>query len=307
MSKRLGFIFTPFLLAAFVAGCGPLNDAPAEKQPSSEVINNAQNTASSAGALEVPAPVALPPSYDKRPGDADTKAPTMPNGMPALQPKGVNVANLFAENISDTDRRFTRLENAVQDLRSEFDSFKPAIVRLVAVESDIQDLIGQLDILLDNPPAPQAQPMSAPTQLSPADTAPPPEPAAAPAPAPQPQAMAPAMASGGGSVVKDLRVGEHSDKIRLVMDVSGKAAFTADLDNQENLLIIELPGTGWNAAPQQSFARSPLLQSYSVEPMNNGTGSRVIITLKKSTQILKQQALPPGDNPNYRIYLDLKL
>lgn len=308
MNKRFGLLLVSLLLTAFVVGCGPLtgkSDTPQASQPSSETLMNQGNpgTAQSGGALAVPAPVALPPSYDDRPAQpGETKTTTMPNGMPALQPKGVNVSNLFAEKVTDTDRRFTRLENAVQGLRSEFESFKPAIVRLVAVESDIQDLIKQLDMLLQNEPAaaPPPQPMSPPTQLSPADQAPPPMAASQPTSSPQPT-----MSAGGASVITAMRVGTHSDKIRLVMDASKKTPFNVDFDNQENLLIIELPQARWNAARQQSFARSPVLQSYSVEDINNGQGSRVIMTLKKSTQILKQQALPPGSNPNYRIYLDL--
>ena len=106
--------------------------------------------------------------------------------------------------------------------------------------------------------------------------------------------------------MSSLRIGKHSDKIRLVMDATAKTAFTTDLDNQENLLILEMPNATWSASTAQSFSQSPLLRSYSVEPMNNGQGSRVILALKKPTQILKQQALPPGNNPNYRMYIDLK-
>jgi hypothetical protein len=46
--------------------------------------------------------------------------------------------------LNDPDERMQRLENAVQELRNDFDKMAPAIVRLVAVESDIQELIKQL-------------------------------------------------------------------------------------------------------------------------------------------------------------------
>jgi len=56
------------------------------------------------------------------------QAERLPNGLPALKPlKGVNVDTLFAENIKSTDRRFDRLENAVVDMRREFEAVKPAI------------------------------------------------------------------------------------------------------------------------------------------------------------------------------------
>ena len=298
------------LLVGFTASCGPLTGSSKNKntpssQPSSENLigQNAQPTTGSA--LEVPPPIAQPPNYGNRPlQPGQTHSATMPNGLPALQPKGVNVGNLFADNITDTNSRFERLENAVTGLRQEFESFKPAIVRLVAVESDIQDLIKQLDMLLQNEPtAPPAQLTPQPqAQLSHADQAEPLRPQAA-----MPTAASQPTSHSGGAVVKAMRTGQHSDKLRLVLDATKKTHFTVDLDNQENLLVIELPQAGWNAARQQSYARSPLIQSYSVESINDGKGSRVVLTLKKSTQLLKQQALPPGNNPNYRIFLDLKL
>ena len=275
----------------------------AKKQtPTSSENLIAQSNTQAPKPLEVPPPVALPPQYGSRPGvNGGDQTPTLPNGLPALQPKGVNVGNLFAENISDTNSRFTRLENAVSDLRREFETFKPSIVRLVAVESDIQDLIKQLDVLLRNEPPAQPVPLAAqpPTPLSPADQAAPPVPKTQP---PPPQQN---FSNSGGPVVKGLRVGQHSGKVRLVMDASSQTPYTVDLDNQENLLIVELPQARWNGATQQSFSRSPLLKSYSVESINGGNGSRVIMSLKKSTQILKEQALPPGTNPNYRIFMDL--
>ena len=308
------------LFVGLTTSCGPLTGTPKPKPssntaPSSENLigQDGQSQTSSGSALEVPPPVAMPPNYGSRPGQpGQMHSTTMPNGLPALQPKGINVDSLFAENISDTNQRFARLENAVLDIRREFETFKPAITRLVAVESDIQDLIKQLDMLLSSEPAAPPMPLmpeAAPTSLTPSDQAPPPNAGsiASPAQPPtQPRAPAPTAASGG-PVVKSLRIGQHSDKVRLVLDVSKTTPYSADLDAQERLLIIELPGAQWNAARQQSFSRSKLLQSYSVEPINNGAGSRVVITLKGPTQLIKQQALPPGSNPNHRIFLDLSL
>ncbi len=291
------------LFVGFTTSCGPLTSPSknTNSQTSSENLigGNAQPTASAP--LEVPPPVAQPPNYGSRPlKPGETKNATMPNGLPALQPKGVNVGNLFAENISDTNSRFERLENAVTGLRQEFESFKPAIVRLVAVESDIQALIKQLDMLLQNEPtAPPAQLTPQPqAQLHAADQA---EPSKAHTPTTQPAAVS------SGSFVKAIRTGKHSNKLRLVLDASRQTPFTADLDNQENLLVIELPEAAWNPSRQKNYPGSSLIQSYSVESINGGKGSRVVLTLKKSTQLLKQQALPPGNNPNYRIFLDLKL
>jgi len=316
------------LLTGFTASCGLVPGASQNSPTQNSPENNAQSQAAgqsasttSGNALSIPPPVALPPSYGDRPNGARTSAQTqtLPNGLPALQAKGVNVDDLFAQNITNTDQRFDRLENAVLDLRREFESFKPAIVRLVAVEADIQDLIEQLDILLQNEPAP-APSAAAPMPLAPGpkievqdepdiEATPPPQPepeptvAPKPAPAPSPQ---PKVDSSGAATVSSLRVGQHSGKLRLVMDVNKKTAYTIDLDNQERILIIELPEAQWSAAAQKNFGGSPLLSSYSTESINDGQGTRVIMTLKKATTLMKSEALPPGSNPYYRIYADLQ-
>lgn len=310
---------TLMLLSGFTASCGLAPGASQNSPAQNSAENTAQNqpagqaTATSSGdAISIPPPVALPPSYGDRPnGTGTSQAQTLPNGLPALQAKGVNVDNLFAQDITNSDQRFDRLENAVLDLRREFESFKPAIVRLVAVEADIQDLIEQLDILLQNEPAPVA---AAPTPLAPTpqikvqdepnvETTPPPAPKPAPAPAPSPQ---PKVDSLGAATVSALRVGQHSGKLRLVMDVNKKTAYNIDLDNQEHILIIELPEAQWSAENQKNFGSSPLLSSYTTESINDGNGTRVIMTLKKSTTLMKSEALPPNGNPYYRIYADLQ-
>lgn len=302
------------LLSGFTASCGLMpgasnNNQSAPKPPQSSESPSQQATQPVANnAVTIPPPVAQPPNYGDRPGNVTTSSsaqPTLPNGLPALQAKGVNVDSLFSEQISAPEDRFTRLENAVTDLRREFESFKPAIVRLVAVEADIQDLIEQLDVLLRTEPSPSPAPAAqAPTKLSPEQ----PIPTVADKPQPTPQTIAkPQVDTSGSPRVSALRVGQHADKLRLVMDVSKKADFTIDLDNQEGLMIIELPNAQWGTSNERSFGKSPLLSSYSTESINNGQGTRVIFTLKKSTRVLKQQSLPPGSNPFYRIYADLSL
>lgn len=246
------------------------------------------------------------------------RAETLPNGLPALKPlKGVNVDRLFAENITNTDRRFERLENAVVDMRREFEAVKPAIVRLVAVEEDIQQMVEQLETIASQEqyaaPAPIVQqPINQPQDLKPLDLqAPQTSNNGAPQatePKPMPAKASPAPNTASGPVVKNLRTGIHSNKVRLVLDMSAKTPYTIDLDSSENILIIELPQAGWSGARSKAFgAKEPLLASYNVEAINGGKGTRIIIPLKKSSSVLKSALLPPGTTPNYRMYVDLSL
>jgi len=301
--KSLTLILSLHALGACSQQTIPNNQSNSGAQPTS---SNTQIIAPGEAPGFSNAPVVAPPSY---------------NGLPALKPlKGVNVNNLFAENISNSDKRFERLENAVVDMRREFEAVKPAIVRLVAVEEDIQQMVEQLESMAlqeQRRPAPTApvyrEPSAAPQPLTPTDIQnPTPAPTSVTRPMePKPQAAAPApnnTSAASGPTVKNLRTGRHSNKTRLVLDMSAKTPYTVDLDSSENLLVIELPQASWSGATSKNFsAREPLLASYSVESINNGQGTRIIMPLKKSTRITKQDLLPPGVTPNYRMYVDLSL
>src|SRR5690606_26467053 len=110
---------------------------------------------------------ALPPGSDNRPpmpGQSETVY--TPDGLPALSPaRGVNADQLFAERLKDEKARFDRLERAVADMRREFDSVKPAIIRLSAVESDMQELLTQLQTLTGSGPSSMAGYTPAPDTL----------------------------------------------------------------------------------------------------------------------------------------------
>lgn len=307
-------------------------------------------------------PLTVPPnSADRPPAPGTTGAPKTADGLPALQVKGTNTA-LFSQRMSDEADRIDRLENAVQELRNDFDAMAPAIVRLVAIEGDIQALIQQLEAITgasnapssyddtyDNtpiypqathlPPIPQDIPASeeaaseqaalpsisspsgpiaqeqaemqdgsgypAQEPLPPATasgvTTPPAAAAPPAAPAQAPQVITPitpAVAS-----VMDIRIGEHPGKTRIVLDVRGKTGFTADLDNQEKILVVELPEAGWSAAAQKTLPSSPLIASYRIEPLDNG-GTLLIVQLKKSAAVSYKGAMDdPGKGQ--RLIIDL--
>lgn len=283
-------------------------------------VSAAQSTVSNTG-TNTQAPVAVPPGADKRPLlPGQMGGATTPDGMPTLQPaRGVNVDQLFAEDIKDPIQRIKRVENAVVELRRDFDSVLPAIVRLTAVEGDMQELLGQLETLLRNEPPPTAMSMTSQTamppsrmdapatvsptaQAAPVPVTPPPAPyTPPPAPAPAPVVQA----TPGVTSVTGLRTGEHGDQTRLVLDVTGPANYRHDLDNNENLMVIELPGTKWSAA-QSMTVKSPIVQSYSVQSTDDG-GSRVILQLKRTASVAYEGVIKPdANNANYRIVINLK-
>lgn len=274
--------------------------------------NNAPQASSSndSSANEAIAPMS-PPIAGQRPPPAGTVGTTYDkDGLPQLQPsRGVNVDELFAADISDPIQRVQRVENAVIELRRDLDAVMPAIVRLVAIEKDMEQLVTQLQTLLRNEPptAPTMPAMNEPQALNPAvsRTERPVQPPAQATPPPQkaePAKLAPPEIPGE-VIVKRLRIGEHSDKTRLVLDVSGKPQYSYDLDNTENLLVVELPNAGWSGQQSWAASKAPLLASYSVQP--SGDGSRLIILLKKPVRVIKDTILAPNGSPDHRLVIDL--
>lgn len=323
MFKKLALSLRFVIILGMLTACNPQSILhPKENESKAKTTENTQNHNQN---TPIGAPVALPPQYagtPLNPGKSGVKH--MPNGLPALSPmKGIKAETLFAENIKDTGDRFNRVENAVVDLRKEFEAYKPSIVRLAAVESDIQNLIKELEVLLQETPTPQPSQTVSSDHLPPKNseisalpkqapplaatntaTSQPPPPVAAKKQKRPPDRI---QKSISGKVAQNLRVGEHADKVRIVIDTSKKFAHTIDIDNDEKLIIVEIPEAEWKGSTEKSFPASKILDSYSVEQTNNGKGSMIIIALKKNTSVIKQSTLSPDKtSPYHRIYFDLK-
>ena len=337
----LSLCFTLFL--GLLTSCSPskvLRLTKSESTPAlSPQTSNGTNTPGTIGT-----PIALPPRFDNKPlKPGQTSSPIMPNGLPALSPmKGINVETLFAEKIKNSGERFDRVENAVVDLRKELETYKPAIVRLAATESDIQNLIKELEVLLQETPIPQPpldlsgggggaeaeydrtmqsvmddiKPLDPQPATPPHSSTPPKSPLEKAYEAPTKKATPPKSPPkkqskrnfNGVTTALNFRVGKHDDMLRVAFDINANTPFSIELDNDENLILMELPQASWDGKNEQSFPNSALLETLSVEPTNGGKGSMVIISLKKDTKILQRKHLSPDKSSDYhRVYFDLKL
>lgn len=312
-----------------LSGCGPVSslfdgnkdNASYQKSSASQPPQTGQETAGIT-------PLSPPDAGIKPllPGQSGTQYTA--EGLPVLQPShGVNLETLFAQDIRDPIERVKRVENAVIDIRQELDAITPSIVRLVAVEKDIQSLVEQLEVLLQNEPPQSMNTTQAAYPSGKQQVSPPPRttngqglpesgtPSAAGmpmaltpqtvyTPPPEPPKARTSLIAASGINVREARLGEHKNKTRLVLDVSGPTSFRYDLDKTENLLIIELPQAGWTAATEWASKKAPLVASYSVQPMNGG--SRVIIPLKHSADVIYSGSYAPNkDSQDYRIVLDI--
>ena len=113
--------------------------------------------------------------------------------------------------------------------------------------------------------------------------------------------------NGSSAIVSGIRVGQHPDKVRVVFDVTKKTNYSADLDNSEHILVVEMPQAQWKTpTTTESFGSLPVVKSYKVESFNGGAGNIFILQLKKDTQIVMQGKYPALSGEGERIVIDLK-
>ncbi len=221
---------------------------------------------------------------------------------------GLNFETYFAGDLKDDGDRIRRLERAVVAMHKDLKIMAPKLQKLADVEVAMKQNV-QKSVL--QPPQPllvgeQGPMVAAPVVTGPSQSLPP---ASASTGKPvDPGARPMAAPADGSSVVSGIRTGEHPGMVRIVFDVTSKnTKYTADLDNEENILVIELPNARWKTPTDfENFRSMPVLKSYKVDTFNNGAGNIFVLQLKKSTEIIKQGKYPALSGGGERIVIDLK-
>lgn len=263
---------------------------------------------------------------------------------PDRSAKPVPTALELAE-LKQANDRIAGLEQELASLRNDMNMMMPALTKLAGLQAatnslnDIQPAAGGSTAAgevtrihrnymqangteSDNPEIQMDAPINAPatTGVAPGAVAPlPPPVSAAPMTAKTPVPLAaPAVPTATAQPasytppavnmksIQGVRFGAHEGgKSRLVVDVSDASAFKFDIDNNEHMLVLEIPGTAWNAGPLTRMVQdNPLVQSMTASPDGQG-GTRVVFMLQKPAKILWSQAIPPAGMQGHRIVLDV--
>lgn len=235
----------------------------------------------------------------------DKRTPKEPQNPPPQS--DLNPKNMFGSSLRSDEERLDRLERVVQDMRNEFNSVQPSIRRLMAIEGDMSNIITELrKINNTQPAAPKTnfnnartpQVLSAPP---PAQTATPKAQVTPPKTKASPQFEPPA--ANGRQGIYGVRLGEHSGRTRIVLDSAEKPSFNVDIDNNEKIMVIDLPQSQWNAAMAGTLNKSNFISSYKVEKA--GDGHMLIMQLKKPAKLSYEKLLPSNNGAGYRLVLDL--
>ena len=110
--------------------------------------------------------------------------------------------------------------------------------------------------------------------------------------------------SVGLSVVKDVRVGESPDAVRLVLDLTGPASY--DIKEGDGLIVlVDMPGTKWDTVPLHEFEYSKVLQSYYTQELPD-KGTRVILKAQSGMAVKDHKLVSAADGKPDRLIIDLK-
>lgn len=99
--------------------------------------------------------------------------------------------------------------------------------------------------------------------------------------------------------VRTIRIGDHIDKTRIVLDVTVKAPFKARLENDGKRLVIELPQYDWKSEKTWRAMSAALVSGYRY------ADGALVLDLLSPAQIIAQTSLPAGDGAGPRIMIDL--
>ncbi|PZP54988.1 MAG: hypothetical protein DI586_08240 [Micavibrio aeruginosavorus] len=226
----------------------------------------------------------------------------------------------------DADK-IARLEQQLAALQQEVAANRPKIAKIDVMEQKFKDLslgLDRIDATYNMKPAPVAVPtpvtapvpaplpVPAPPPAVPvkpvqkAEVAPPPKPAATKSPEKPIEAQKPPVskpAASGQKIVQDLRIGEKKEYSRLVLDLGQSVKISYDIDNEEKILLVEIPGFEWKAAKTKTFPKSLLIASYQAE--SDASGSRLVVQLRGPAKIANYSTIDATGGKLPRAVLDV--
>ncbi|MCB9979728.1 MAG: hypothetical protein H6863_01135 [Rhodospirillales bacterium] len=202
-------------------------------------------------------------------------------------------SNTGKEAESASEQRLSALEREVTSLRQEMNLIRPTV----------QDLIASKRRAQTEKSAPTSGETKKPEQKTLAQAHRPRTPDLKKENAKEPVSAKPSAAQKDGATLSSLRVGEHPGRTRVVLEVGQKTPFHYDLDNEELLLIIELPEA--TPAIHEPFltGQSPYISAITLQPVDKG--SRLILQLKTPVKVLAAEPIPATASQDARIFFDI--
>jgi N-acetylmuramoyl-L-alanine amidase len=106
------------------------------------------------------------------------------------------------------------------------------------------------------------------------------------------------------TVASDFRLGTHSEKTRLVIELSNEVEYRAFALANPDRIVIDLPEIDWRMRPGSAVRAAGIVEGFRFGLVRPGT-SRVVLDLKRPGYIKGAFFLPPRDGKMYRFVLDM--
>lgn len=113
-----------------------------------------------------------------------------------------------------------------------------------------------------------------------------------------------AMPAWAANVIKDIRVGQQVDGIRIVIDGAEKFDYDAFLLSSPNRLVIDVKNGTFDKTPK--VTTNKIISGFRAGDLATGKGKRLVFTLNSDVNIKKKFAIEPtSSQKNWRLVLDL--
>lgn len=240
-------------------------------------------------------------SCQAAPAQQQESAPDMPkNPVPIV------------EQVSALDNipvdRLQALEARVVTLESQMGAAQPELKKVAVIESHFRALSLELDSIeagynLTQKATVQKKVVQIKPEMKPVSKAPP-QKTIAQKPVSRPQFKKETTATDQTAAVTSIRIGEQkSDVTRIVLDTTKPAELHYDLDNNEGLLVVDLPGNKWQAKQDMNLASSPMVKSFHGRDDENG--AHLVLQLKQKAKVRTTARLKPSGSYGNRVYFDI--
>jgi hypothetical protein len=113
--------------------------------------------------------------------------------------------------------------------------------------------------------------------------------------------------SGGtsGARVSQVRIGEYTDKIRIVLDLSAPTAIRVWEQSDRKQVSIDIQDVAWDAMQNWVSKNPHLLKDFNVSPLGQN-GATITINALHKIEVAEKMMLTPNGKNFYRFYIDFK-
>jgi len=105
-------------------------------------------------------------------------------------------------------------------------------------------------------------------------------------------------------VVTDVRIGDHADKTRLVLEFNQPISYKIFALPDPYRVVIDLPDLEWSIPPGSGLTKQGLIKGYRYGLFDEDT-FRVVVDLKSPALVVKDFMLPPNKTAAHRLVLDI--